>query len=60
MFCEPLSTCVDDMLHPAASGTCVRFCCSDDDCGSGATCTKEQRGAPIYDVAPDLGLCTSG
>jgi hypothetical protein len=49
LFCRGTLTC---------GGTqCVRYCCSDGDCGS-ATCLKTtDSGVPLFGTAPDLGIC---
>jgi hypothetical protein len=49
-YCKAGLTCFNE---------CARFCCTDDDCGTGQ-CLKEFDGAALYEVAPSLGVCVPG
>lgn len=52
-FCQNTLTCVeDDGSVSAGNGECARYCCTDDDCGTG-TCVK----GAYAPAAPDLGVC---
>jgi hypothetical protein len=50
-FCIPGATCV--------AGKCLRYCCALEDCG-GAACVKASKtGTPLFQGAPNLGVCSS-
>lgn len=54
--CEAGLTCVDDTgALPATDGLCGRYCCDDEDCGTGV-CLK----GTYAPAAPDLGVCAEG
>jgi hypothetical protein len=57
-FCKPGFTCL--VLDQAAqTGTCVRYCCTDGDCGSGK-CAVTLRDAGVWSpVSNTLGVCTT-
>ena len=59
-LCEPCDSDAGEFCRgglACVGNTCMRFCCTDADCGTGS-CVKTDRGAePFFDFAPDVGLC---
>lgn len=56
LFCSNTLTCVaEDGSIPGGDGACGRYCCMDEDCGTG-TCVK----GAYEPAAPDLGVCAGG
>jgi hypothetical protein len=54
-FCGPGLTCYPDNAA-GTTGACAKYCCTNADCGSGM-CLTSSMGAPIFAVAPMLGIC---
>jgi len=59
-LCEPCDSDAGEFCQgglACVGTTCMRYCCTDADCGTGTCVKTDRQAAPFFDFAPDVGLC---